>query len=80
MGADLLAETEIAGVVIPVGEFYGGIDGLNIYVKQKDPVDGTLFNVMIYNYTNGFDNASVTIADSARLFFTADKRVAPTPS
>jgi lipopolysaccharide export system permease protein len=59
---------------IPVGEFYGGIDGLNIYVKQKDPVDGTLFNVMIYNYTNGFDNASVTIADSARLFFTADKK------
>lgn len=59
---------------IPVGEFYGGITGLNIYVKQKDPVDGTLFDVMIYNYTNGFENASVTVADSARLFFTADKK------
>ena len=37
-------------------------------------MDGTLFDVMIYNYTNGFENASVTVADSARLFFTADKK------
>lgn len=59
---------------IPVGEFYGGIEGLNVYVRQKDPVDGTLFDVMIYNYTNGFENVSVTVADSARLFFTADKK------
>ena len=59
---------------IPVGEFYSGITGLNVYVRQKDPVDGTLFDVMIYNYSNGFDNVSVTVADSARLFFTADKK------
>ena len=59
---------------IPVGEFYGGIDGINIYVRQKDPVDGTLYNVMIYDYTNGFHNSSVTVADTGRLYFTEDKK------
>lgn len=59
---------------IPVGEFYGGIDGLNIYVRQKDPVDGKLYDVMIYDYTQGFRNVSVTVADTGQLYFTEDKK------
>lgn len=59
---------------IPVGEFYGGIDGINIYVRQKDPVDGKLYNVMIYDYTQGFRNVSVTVADTGQLYFTEDKK------
>lgn len=59
---------------IPVGEFYGGIDGINIYVKQKDPVDGKLYDVMIYDYTQGFKNVSVTVADTGQLYFTEDKK------
>ena len=55
---------------IPEGEFYGGIDGLNLYVGRK--VDGMLYDVMVYDYSQGFQNATTTRADSARLYFTED--------
>ena len=58
---------------IPVGEFYSGINGLNIYVRDRDNRTGLLKNLMIYDFTNGFDNASVTTADSAYIKLTADK-------
>ncbi len=57
---------------IPVGEFYSGINGLNIYVRQRDDT-GLMKNLMIYDFSNGFDKASVTTADSARIKLTADK-------
>lgn len=57
---------------IPVGEFYSGINGVNIYIKGKDK--GQLKNMMIYDFSNGFENASVTVADSGRVQFTADKK------
>ncbi|MGN0187452.1 MAG: LptF/LptG family permease [Paludibacteraceae bacterium] len=59
---------------IPVGEFYSGINGLNIYVRDRDNRTGLLKNLMIYDFTNGFDNASVTTADSAYIKLTADKK------
>jgi len=58
---------------IPVGEFYSGIQGWNIYVRNRDNRTGRLENLMIYDYSNGFDNASVTTADSAYIRLTADK-------
>ncbi|HPW90183.1 MAG TPA: LptF/LptG family permease [Paludibacteraceae bacterium] len=58
---------------IPVGEFYSGIKGMNIYVRERDKKTGALKNIMIYDFTNGFDNASVTTADSAFIKLTADK-------
>lgn len=58
---------------IPTGEFYSGINGFNIYVRQKDENRKLLKNIMVYNYSKGFANASVTIADSARLQMSADK-------
>jgi len=57
---------------IPVAEFYSGIQGYNIYVGKKNTKTGLMQNMMIYDYSSGFDNASVTVADSGRVFFTAD--------
>jgi len=58
---------------IPTGEFYPGITGYNIYVKDKDNNRKMLKDVMIYNFSNGFNNASVMVADSARMQLSSDK-------
>jgi len=57
---------------IPVGEFYSGISGVNLYVRDKQ--NGLLKDMMIYDFSGGFDNASVMIADSGRVKFSADKK------
>ena len=59
---------------IPEGEFYTGINGYNLYVREKDPNKKLLKDLMIYDFSNGFDNASVTLADSGRVQFTADNK------
>ena len=58
---------------IPEGSFYKDIPGFNVYVKKKDPKDGLLKDVMIYDYSEGFNNARVIVADSGRLKTSADK-------
>ena len=57
---------------IPVGEFYDEISGYNIYVRGKTR-SGDLLNLMIYDYSGGFENASVMVADTGRLNASADK-------
>ncbi|MBR4459935.1 MAG: LptF/LptG family permease, partial [Paludibacteraceae bacterium] len=59
---------------IPVGEFYDGIPGYNVYVRNKDHKTGLLKDLMIYDYSDGFQNAKVMVADSGRIFFTSDKK------
>jgi lipopolysaccharide export system permease protein len=59
---------------IPQGEFYDGIEGYNVYVRKKNPINGMLYDMMIYDYSEGFRNASVIVADSGRIFFTDDKK------
>lgn len=59
---------------IPQGEFYDGIDGYNIYVRHKDAQKGMLYDMMIYDYSEGFQNATVMVADSGRIYFTDDKK------
>lgn len=59
---------------IPEGEFYKGIDGYNIYVKHKDTKAGILKDVIIYDFSNGFENADVTLADTAKIQFTSDNK------
>ena len=59
---------------IPQGEFYDGIDGYNIYVRHKNPKIGMLYDMMIYDYTEGFQNATVMVADSGQIFFTEDNK------
>lgn len=59
---------------IPEGAFYDGIENYNLYVKRKDNNTGMLYGVVIYNLSNGFENAAVLKADSGRLETTADKQ------
>lgn len=59
---------------IPEGAFYDGIENYNLYVKKKDNSTGMLYGVVIYNMTNGFENATILKADSGRLVTTADKQ------
>ena len=58
---------------IPEGAFYDGITGYNLYVKTKDPDTGMLYGVIIYNMSDGFDDAHILKADSGLLQATADK-------
>ena len=59
---------------IPEGVFYDEIEGYNLYVKHKNKETGTLYNIMIYNFSDGFDNAHIIVADSGKLEMTADKQ------
>ena len=58
---------------IPEGEFYDEISGYHIYVRDKAK-HGNLLNIMIYDYSQGFENAKVMVADTGRLAASADKR------
>ena len=58
---------------IPEGVFYDEIEGYNLYVKHKDRDTGMLYDVLIYNFEKGFENAQIIKADSGRLEMTADK-------
>ncbi len=59
---------------IPEGVFYDEISGYNLYVKKKDRDTGIMYNMMIYDMSKGFDNATIVLADSGRLRTTADKK------
>ncbi len=59
---------------IPEGVFYDQISGYNLLVKSKDRETGMLYNLMIYDFSDGFDNAMVMLADSGKLNFTSDKQ------
>lgn len=61
-------------IEIPIGEFYSGIRGVNIYARGKDKKENALLNVMIYDFSKGFDNASITSADTVRVVATEDKK------
>lgn len=58
---------------IPEGAFYDGIEGYNLYVKTKDHDTGMLYGVIIYNMSDGFEDAHIIKADSGLLQATADK-------
>lgn len=58
---------------IPEGVFYDGIDGVNLYVKEKDPKTDMLYEVIIYELSDGAANAHIILADSALLETSADK-------
>lgn len=58
---------------IPEGVFYKEITGFNVYVKKKDNKTGLLKDLMIYDYSEGFNKARVIVADSGRLKTSADK-------
>lgn len=57
---------------IPEGVFYSEIQGYNVYVKKKERT-GLLKDIMIYDYSDNFNNAKIILADSGRLKTSADK-------
>jgi lipopolysaccharide export system permease protein len=59
---------------IPEGSFYKEITGYNVYVRHKDKKSGLLRDMMIYDYSKGFENARIITADSGRLNVSADKQ------
>jgi lipopolysaccharide export system permease protein len=59
---------------IPESIFYTEINGKNIYVRKKDKKNGLLKEVMIYDYSEGFNNTRVIVADSGRLKTSTDKK------
>lgn len=61
-------------VDIPEGVFYSDIDGYNIYVKKKDRNTGILKDILIYNFSDGFENAHIIWAEEGKLELTADKQ------
>ncbi len=58
---------------IPEGVFYDQIPGYNFFVDHKDRESGTLYEIMIYDMSKGFDNAGIILADSGKLIMTEDK-------
>lgn len=58
---------------IPVGEFYSGVNSMKFYVRQKNRDTGAMIDVMVYDFSHGFDNASVTTADTIYVKMTDDK-------
>jgi lipopolysaccharide export system permease protein len=59
---------------IPEGVFFKEITNYNIYVRHKDKENGLLFDVMIYDYSKGFENALVIVADTGRLDVSNDRK------
>jgi lipopolysaccharide export system permease protein len=59
---------------IPEGVFYKEIQGYNVYVKHKNKKTGLLRDMMIYDYSKGFENAVVVAADSGRITVASDKK------
>ncbi len=58
---------------IPEGVFYDQIPGVNLFVDKKNRDTGTLYDLMIYDMSGGFENARVILADSGRLVSAADR-------
>lgn len=57
---------------IPEGAFYNGITGRNIYVGTKS--GKKLLDVIIYDFSNGFENTSITLADTGYITMSANKQ------
>ncbi len=56
---------------IPEGSFYSGIEGINIYVREKK--DGMLKNIVIYDYSQGFENTLIILANEGKMEMSKNK-------
>lgn len=59
---------------IPEGAVYSQIPGYNIYVKRKDKERDLLYNLLIYDVSQGTMYPRIVAADSGRLTMTEDKQ------
>lgn len=61
-------------IKIPTGTFYDGIDGYVLRVNSRNDDTGMMYGVMVYNHTGKKGNTSLTLADSAMMKMTEDKK------
>lgn len=61
-------------VEIPEGVFYDKIEGFNLFVKNKNKETGMLYNVMIYDLREGFDQSRILVADSGKMETSSDQK------
>ncbi len=61
-------------IKIPTGTFYDGIEGYILRAEERDDNTGMMYGVMVYNHKNSKGNTSLTIADSAIIKMTEDKK------
>ena len=59
---------------IPEGVFYSDIEGYNIYVKHKDRETGIMKDLLIYDLSDGFENAHIFWASEGKMEMTEDKK------
>lgn len=57
-------------LAIPEGSFYKELQNYSIYVERKDSEAKMMYGMMLYDYSNGFENSMVVLADSGRLYST----------
>jgi lipopolysaccharide export system permease protein len=58
---------------IQEGVFYNGIDGYTIYVREKDPEQNIIRDVMIYDHTDRMGNVKLTTAEWGKMELSADQ-------
>ena len=58
---------------IPEKSFYDQIPGMNLYVESKNRDTGMLYDMIIYDVTQGMDKSRIILADSGKMSFTEDK-------
>jgi lipopolysaccharide export system permease protein len=58
---------------IPEGTFYNSIKNYNLYVQRKNSDTGTLYGVIIYDTSEGFDKTRIIVCDSATLKMSSGK-------
>ncbi len=59
---------------IKPGVFYNGIEGYSMRVGKKLANNQTIFDVMIYDHTDGKGNTNVLVAKKGKMVLTDDKR------
>lgn len=59
---------------IPEGAFYNGIEGYSIRVERKNNETDELFDVTIYDHSEGRGNVKVTKAERGTMTMTADEK------
>ena len=58
---------------IQEGVFYNGIDGFTIYVREKEPDNNVIRDVMIYNHTDRMGNIKLTTAKWGKMALSPDQ-------
>lgn len=52
---------------IPEGSFYNDIKGYSIYVNKKDPKTQMLYDLKIYDISEGFEKMAIIVCDSGKM-------------